>query len=159
MLLDSVNCRFWGNVGFGLKGGLLIGTPLPNQAGCWFSNNAFVNCLDYGCYLGTLADRANVAVRNNIFTGAGVSVFDTVDAWTLENNNCFFGMAAAVNHTMGANNITSDPLFIDPAKPWLGLKPDSPTWRAGAHVQGARDRYNRRYSIPPNIGPWAVQSR
>jgi hypothetical protein len=155
MLLDSVNCRFYGNVGYDLKGGLLIGTPLPNQAGCWFANNAFVNCLDFGCYLGTLADRANVAVRNNIFTGAGVSVLDTVDAWTLESHNCFFGMAAPVNHTMGANDITASPMFLDAAQPWIGLRSDSPCIGKGTYLPKARDVYGYRFGQPQNIGPFA----
>ena len=58
-----------------------------------------------------------------------------------------------------ASNLTADPLFADNSRPWLGLKPGSPCQSAGAYIQGARDRFGRRYTTPPNIGPWAVIGR
>lgn len=53
----------------------------------------------------------------------------------------------------------ADPLFVDETRPWLGLKPGSPCQSAGAFIQGARDRFGRRYLTPPNIGPWATLPR
>jgi hypothetical protein len=103
-------------------------------------------------------------IANNIVVGYETAYRAGVfDAATVSNNCAHDYDELLVDASLVARAMTApvaaDPLFIDPTRPWLGLKPDSPTWRAGAHVQGARDRYNRRYSIPPNIGPWAVQSR
>ena len=55
-----------------------------------------------------------------------------------------------------AASITTDSLFVDPTRPWLGLKPGSPCQSAGAYIQGAKDRFGRRYLNPPNIGPWTI---
>jgi hypothetical protein len=61
--------------------------------------------------------------------------------------------------TAPSNYLATNPLFVDSSKPWLGLKPGSPCQSAGAYIQGAKDRFGRRYLIPPNIGPWAVLPR
>lgn len=69
------------------------------------------------------------------------------------------GTPTITARTPAASNLTTDPLFVDPTRPWLGLQPGSPCQSAGVHIQGARDRFGRRYLNPPHIGPWATLPR
>ena len=93
-------------------------------------------------------------VRNNVVMNCGGTGIDTGSGATLESNNLSFGNGTNFSGTPGAGSIQVDALFIDPARPWLGLRSDSPCWNAGAFIQGAKDRYGRMYPIPSHIGPW-----
>lgn len=101
-----------------------------------------------------------VGVYNNIILGALYGL-QTASSGVTENGNLFHQCGA--NHVdlsnaakaMGASDVTANPQFLDPARPWLGLSGSSPCRGAGVFVQGARDRFNRRY-VERNIGPWAV---
>lgn len=129
-----------------------------------------------GFYIGKVANL--VAARNNIAmggergfytenSGAGAitnySEVDNLSYGATMNwaggNEPTSGTPTITARSPAASNLTADPLFADNSRPWLGLKPGSPCQSAGAYIQGARDRFGRRYTTPPNIGPWAVIGR
>lgn len=90
-----------------------------------------------------------------------VQIHDSLGAAsTVSNNDAYICTNALVDASyavqMAAASITTDPLFVDPTRPWLGLKLGSPCQSAGAYIQGAKDRFGRRYLNLPNIGPWAI---
>ena len=99
--------------------------------------------------------------RNNIIVGFDAGV--RRGALAVENGNLFWQVGQAVVDAAGsaiasgALSKVGDPLFLDPERPWLGLRPDSPCWHAGVFIQGAKDRYGRMYPVPSHIGPWAVK--
>lgn len=149
-------------------------------AGCWATGNvvdgntigiqqapsatgglvAFNACLD-STYLGIQADSdATFRCFNNILVscvnGIGLAGSEDGNAFWLCTTN---KIARGGSPTYGSRTVTTDPLFVDLTQPWLGLKPGSPCQSAGAYIQGARDRFGRRYLNPPNIGPWAVIPR
>jgi len=141
-------------------------------------NNVASNSRGTSFYV--VKDARNVSLLNNISYG-GVYGFGLQNSGVLpvvtgysESNNLVFGATtysfmgsnepeaatpAYSSRSAPANYLTTDPLFVDSTLPWLGLKPGSPCQSAGAYIQGARDRYGRRYLNPPNIGPWAVIGR
>lgn len=97
-----------------------------------------------------------VTVRNSIAVGNGAYGLIGGTTGVAALNNCTFGNGAGHTNTVtNTNGITADPLFLDRSRPWLGLASTSPCRGAGAYVQGARDRFGRRYA-ERNIGPWAV---
>jgi len=132
-------------------------TQAPTATGALVAHNV---CLR-STYLGIQADSdATFRAFNNIL----VSCANGVGLAGSENGNAFWlcttnKIARVGSPTYGALTVTSNPLFVDLTKPWLGLKAGSPCERAGAYIQGARDRFGRRYLNPPNIGPWAVIGR
>ena len=103
---------------------------------------------------------SGVQVRNSIaHRNGGYGLISSVAGVTAANNLTFGNASGATASVTNASGVTSDPLFVDPSKPWLGLKPGSPCQSAGAYIQGAKDRFGRRYLNPPNIGPWAILPR
>lgn len=104
-----------------------------------------------------------VGVHNNIIVNALYGL-QTASSGVTENGNLFH--LCGTNHVdlsnvakaVGALDIAANPQFFDPSRPWLGLAPSSPCRGAGAYVQGARDRFGRRYA-ERNIGPWASLGR
>lgn len=101
-----------------------------------------------------------IVLSNNIVSGwkYGIRTNNTNPA--TEQYNCFHGNETdRVNSNpspiaIGTGSIVADPLLLDPSRPWLGLRSDSPCWNAGVFIQGAKDRYGRMYPIPSHIGPW-----
>lgn len=98
--------------------------------------------------------RNSIAVRNGGFGLIGISA-----GVTAQNMLTFGNVSGGVTNVTSTGAVSGDPLFVDESRPWLGLKPGSPAWRAGAVIQGARDRFGRRYPNPSHIGPWAVEAR
>lgn len=111
--------------------------------------------------IGGSATANNSTVSNSIVVGDGNSFGVYFDSATgcVAQSNLIFGVADAVFGGTETGTVTTDPLFVDLTQPWLGLKPGSPCQSAGAYIQGAKDRFGRRYLNPPNIGPWAVIGR
>lgn len=107
------------------------------------------------------AGSASNVARNNIVVGGGTNGIrgDATSGTNTVQNNLVFGMPTAVNGITASGTVIADPMLADPGRPWLGLKPGSPAWRAGVAIQGARDRFGRRYPNPSHIGPWAVEAR
>ena len=104
-----------------------------------------------------------VGVYNNIIVNTLYGL-QTASSGVTENGNLFY--LCGTNHVdlsnvakaVGALDIAANPQFFDPSRPWLGLAPSSHGRGAGAYVQGARDRFGRRYA-ERNIGPWASLGR
>lgn len=120
------------NQGDGASTSVIAGTPTSNDS--TIRNNIIVaDALDYGIYF----DSATGCVaQGNLIYGATDDVFGGTETGTVD----------------------LDPRFLDRARPWLGLEADSPCRNAGAYMQGARDRFGRRY-VERNIGPWARLGR
>jgi hypothetical protein len=123
-------------------------------AGGLVAHNACFN----STYLGIQADSdATFRCFNNILVscanGIGLAGSEDGNAFWLCTTN---KIARVGSPTYGSRTVTTNPLFVDLTQPWLGLKLGSPCQSAGAYIQGAKDRFGRRYLNPPNIGPWAV---
>lgn len=167
MVLNNATTRVESNVSVGCRQGIVIGPA--GTDGTLVRNNALLDCTEFGiCNHGS--GTTNTTVQNNIVSGAAVGIFAATAgaAGFAESNNdvhdCTVPRAngtysSPTGTSLAATDITTDPLFVDPSKPWLGLKPGSPCQSAGAYIQGAKDRFGRRYINPPNIGPWAVIPR
>lgn len=150
----GAGCRVTGNIVDGNTVGI---SQAPTATGGVVAHNA---CFD-STYLGIQADSdATFRCFNNILVncvnGIGLAGSEDGNAFWLCTTN---KIARVGSPTYGSRTVTTDPLFVDLAQPWLGLKPGSPCQSAGAYIQGARDRLGRRYLNPPNIGPWAVLKR
>lgn len=126
-------------------------------------NNLIVRATEFGIANTTVT---NTNVRNNVITGAAVGLFcsTTSTAGYAEGNNVLHNCTVPrANGTPGAptstppdaSDVTTDPMLLDLDMPWLGFAAGSPVASAGTPIQGARDRFARRYTNPPNIGPWA----
>jgi len=154
------------NIVLNCRQGISVGPSTTDST--QLRNNALVDIVENGVANNT--STTNTKVQNNIISGAATGIFCATSGTTgfAENDNDLHActtprsngtFSSQVSVSIDASDITSDPLFVDPLKPWLGLKPGSPCQSAGAYVQGARDRFGRRYLNPPNIGPWAVIGR
>lgn len=159
----------------GVEGSQFNGTPSANIN---IRNNLVANSRSANYY--AVKDARNVSLRNNISRGGKYGyalqtsgVLPVVTGYS-ESNNLVFGASIysfmtsnepeAVSPTQAsrsapANYLSSDPKLADPAAPWLGLKSGSPCWGSGAPIQGARDRFGRRFPNPSHIGPWAAIPR
>jgi hypothetical protein len=116
-------------------------------------------------HLGAAADLNDAAIRfttsdaslrfyNNIIVGFQTGILK--GAASLERNNLFYQVADLVNgSTEDVSDVVADPMFLDPARPWLGLHPDSPCWNAGTYIAGTQD-WNGKDIQPgaPPIGPF-----
>lgn len=107
------------------------------------------------------ASSTGYSLRNNLAIGWKYGIRGRATSGSVESNNLYYGNETnKVNEafggvSVGAGAVLAAPLFLDPTRPWLGLRSDSPCWNAGVFVQGAKDRYGRMYPIPSHIGPWA----
>ena len=113
-----------------------------------------------GYLVSTGSGRSGNAFRNNILMNIAKGVQRGNGTTLALSNNCLYNVATPyVDHLGGAisstNDLLADPRLRDLKAPWLGLESSSPCRGAGAYVQGARDRFGRRYA-ERNIGPWAV---
>lgn len=113
MVLDSTDCNVRFNVSDECAVGVYIGAEshpdtgdTPNQS-VEVDNNTLLQCQVYGFRLQSDAADDNPA-RNNVVTGPGAAVSSGV-TWTGESNNRFYGMAAAIGHTLHASSSTADP--------------------------------------------------
>lgn len=161
-VLDATNIDVSGNVGHRVNIGVVFGSSLyTGVQSAKVHNNAFSQCAFAGVSITQDAIEAGCQCYNNIFTGVdgAIAIYEkNTVSWSLEDNNLLFNLDAPVAHTLGSSDLTSDPLFIDETKPWLGLRPGSPCRSAGVYVPGARDRFDRSY-LEPHIGPWALLDR
>jgi len=167
-VLANNNTIVEGNIIVDCRNGITVGPAgAGGTDGTLVRNNLLVDIVDIGIANTTVT---NTNVRDNIISGAALGLFcsTTSTAGYAEGSNILHNCAelraqgtptARVPIAADPSNSIADPLIVDRARPWLGLKAGSPAWGSGIPIQGAKDRYNRRYSIPPNIGPWAVQSR
>lgn len=107
------------------------------------------------------APHSGVVVRNSIAYRNGAWGMLANSSGVSGSNNLVFGnVSGGVNgNVTNTNGVASDPLFVDPRRPWLGLKRGSPAWNAGVVIQGARDRFKRRMPNPAHIGPWTVPAQ
>lgn len=147
----------------------LIGIQIAGNNGMQAYNNACVRLAgaDAADSVGVSqysTGLTGTAIKNNVVVGYKHGIRAGVyDAATVSNNDAYRCTNALVDASYAAQtaaaSITTDPLFVDSTRPWLGLKPGSPCQSAGAYIQGAKDRFGRRYINPPNIGPWAVIGR
>lgn len=151
---DGTNCSATGNI---VDGNTLGVQQAPTAVGGLVAHNVCLDSTSTGIYANADATfRAYNNVLVNCATGIGLAGTENGNAfWLCTTNTSNQGGTA----THGSRTVTTDPLFADPTQPWLGLKPGSPCQSAGAYIQGARDRFGRRYLNPPNIGPWAVIGR
>jgi hypothetical protein len=132
MVLDSQNVTCWGNLTVRCKVGVHIGAG-PTAQSCSIVGNTFIDCSLYGIDLLSTADEANCVVKNNVFTaasGTAVSVRNAGGAWSGDDYNAFHGFAAASGHTLGAHDVTSDPLLSPSYRPL----PGSPLIGAGTYI-------------------------
>jgi len=132
MVLDSQNVTCWGNLTVRCNVGIHIGAG-PTAQSCSITWNTFVDCSLYGIDLLSTTDEANCIVKNNVFTaasGTAVSVRNAGGAWSGEDYNAFHGFAAASGHTLGAHDVTSDPLLSPAYRPL----PGSPLIGAGTYI-------------------------
>jgi hypothetical protein len=103
---------------------------------------------------------ASIITRNNIIDGFQRGI--RRGASSVESNNLFWNVATPVIDSAGStplsavNPVLLNPMYRDRDRPWIGLSPGSPVRGAGTYIQGARDRFGRKYGVRPNIGPWAV---
>lgn len=117
------------------------------------SNNiSYGGKFGYGLQTSGVLPVTNYAETNNLQFGATVLA-------SMTSNEPESGSFVQSSRAVAASTVTADPLLFDDALPWAGLKAGSPCWGSGQYIQGARDRYGRRYSNPPHIGPWAVATR
>lgn len=106
------------------------------------------------------ASYTSVEIMNNIIDGFDVGIrfpnSGTTEAGNLL-NNCVtnFTDTGSTPKSGAASDVLANPQFFDPTRPWLGIASSSPCRGAGVFVQGARDRFNRRF-VSKNIGPWAT---
>lgn len=99
---------------------------------------------------------SGVTIRNSIaFRNALYGIIAASSGVTASNNLTYGNGSGHTNTVTNANAVLADPLFVDVNRPWTGLSPSSPCRGAGTYIQGARDRFGRRY-VERNIGPWAV---
>ena len=166
MVLTNQRTVVESNIVLDCRQGIVIGPSSTD--GTLVRNNALIGIVENGVANNT--STTNTKVQNNIISGAATGIFCATSGTTnfVENDNDLHNctikrtngtLTSQTEVSADATDITTDPLFVDPAKPWLGLKPGSPCQSAGAYIQGAKDRYGRRYLNPPNIGPWAVIGR
>lgn len=157
--------------GGGAEGSKAAGIPSANIN---VYNNLVTNSRSANYYI--VKDSRNVSLRNNISYGGkhGYALQTTgvlpVGGTYSESNNLVFGASIysfmtsnepeAVSPTQASRSAPANYLSVDPGilydtQPWMGMRGNSPCENAGTYVYGARDRFGRRYTNPPNIGPWA----
>lgn len=164
-----------GVVVIGWYGGVEGGSGGAPSTNVNVRNNLVTNTRGTSYYV--VKDARNVSLRNNIayggVNGYGLQTTGVLPVVTTysESNNLVFGATVYpfmtsnepenvspvfASRSAPTNYLAADPLLVDAARPWAGIKAGSPCWRAGAPIQGARDRFGRRYPNPAHIGPWAV---
>lgn len=126
---------------------LFIADQVYDQSAAWY-------------LVGTGSGRTGNAFRNNILMNVSKGVKRGSGTTLALANNCLYNVATPyVDSTdtpiSSTADVLADPQFLDRVRPWLGLQSSSPCRGAGAYIQGARDRFARRY-VDRNIGPWAV---
>lgn len=129
---------------------------------CWIEHSCSTRSANHG--IAFSPPHTNCGVRNSIsaFNGTGGAFYGILFGTTVgtgQNNLTFGNGPTGTNHTVNVTatgHITVDPLFLDPDKPWLGLRQNSPVLGRGTYIQGARDRFSRKFGHIPNIGPWAI---
>lgn len=131
------------------------GKTLSVNDPCYFYNNVFYNDTDEGISIRDGND--DIFINNIFYTPRGNNPFP---AGIKFYNNNFFG---AIPPSQGINNITDDPMFVNPGKGQDGintvdgykLQPDSPMIGAGKVVEdnGGKDFWgNSVYTGSPDIG-------
>lgn len=131
---------------------------------CWIEHCLTTNSANHG--IAFSPPHSNCGVRNTIAAhngkgGAFYGILFGTTVGTGQNNCTFDNGPTGTNHTVNvtaSGHIIVDPLLLDPQRPWLGLRHDSPCRDAGVYVAGARDRLDRPMHNR-NIGPWAVIQR
>jgi hypothetical protein len=156
MFLDSVNCDVYGNVfenvQYGVHAAGADTFTMAQQFKC--HNNTFTGVKVGGCYIGTTADKSQAVVKNNVFvgdTGSAQVICPTTGGWTEENYNNFSGFTVAnTNHTLGAEDITSNPQLNEFQRPTSS----SPLIAAGAYLGNLQDKNRTTYWNSPSIGAY-----
>lgn len=150
MLLDSTNCYFYSNIAIDCRNGIHLGDAAGSQSG-YFYHNTFVDISDYAIYAHASAGLNSIIVKNNIFTGSTYSVYDnTAISWTGEDYNVFYDIASGTqNHTLGSNDLTSNPQLNS------AFLPLNTAIRTAGTSVGFSDFSRKAFSTPPTMG--AVQ--
>lgn len=145
-------------------GSAMRGASLGSGVGNTIRTSVFVdNNQGDGASTSVIAGSAtsnNSTVQNNIIVADALAYgvyFDTATGCVAQ-GNLIYGATDDVFGGVETGTVDLDPRFLDRARPWLGLDPSSPCRNAGVYIQGARDRYARRYA-ERNIGPWARLGR
>jgi hypothetical protein len=159
MVLDSTNIKFYGNIIDGCKWGIFIGDKIAGQSSV-FSNNTFLDCQSGGVFIanngsGAAADMNNNIIKNNVFTSTVSAPSFTIETASTfragnENYNNFYGCSAAVNHTLGANDMAADPLLDTSYK----LTTGSPCIGAAIFTGYWSDFTGMKYRNPSSIGAY-----
>jgi len=107
--------------------------------------------------------RTGGVVKNNILSGMRRGIQSDNGASSMSTGyNCVHNVETPYWNSSGSaafaslgGDVTANPQFLDVLRPWMGIGASSPCRSTGTYIQGARDRFNRRYA-GRNIGPWAV---
>lgn len=134
-----------------------FGVRLASSAvGTRVRQNALVLC-GVGFY-GSASDATTQIVNNVLYRcGIGLQRHGTMT----ENANCYFGNTTDVSGLGGtiiggAQSFIGDPLFVDPLCPELGVRGESPLFRAGIWVSdGLCDMRGVPFCRPGDVGPFA----
>lgn len=154
MILNANNIQVYSNTAKNVKCGVFFGSMTLGNTSYVYSNT-FIDCIDYGVFVSSLASRSSIYCKNNIFSSLSssttISIQDDVGGWTNEDYNYFStSFLTAVNHTMGANNITQNPKLKFLYFPFTG----SSAIAAGTYLGNLQDKNSSAFWNPPSIGAY-----
>lgn len=146
-ILDATNIEVYGNIGEDTYCAIHFGDKAAGQSSN-IHHNTFINCA-MGVDVLSTADMTNNLVRHNIFTALDSSVIPvrvSLNTWTGESDNCFYGFGTASGHTLSAGTKTTFPDLDSTYRPRAAaLK------RTSVYI-GGKDFYGKHFYNPPNFG-------
>lgn len=121
--------------------GVMVHTVVANCTtgivGSGTSDISIYGCVVYGCTTGMSHSGTPIRFQavNNIISGNATGVsFTTECPLNVWDNNCWDNDTDVVNVTKGPNDITADPLMVDPANEDFRLQDSSPCFNAGMQL-------------------------
>lgn len=172
ILVDQPNANIRRNVTRGGTYGIMVQSPQTVEANIIIASGIGLIFEDLGAGSNNAVARHNLiigtadyAIYGNGTTGTGASARNNLvvncakgslmKSGMTRSHNLFWNTAQIDDGGAGAgtNNVLADPLLLDPARPWLGLRADSPCWGAGVLTSAGADYFGKEWR-ELNIGPF-----